>query len=312
VGLEQMLRRRQINGRSRGRSLRFRFAMPAFPADLAEMLRWRLARIAELLRWPFERLAWAIERKLLWPLRERLAGSGPLGPKAGAAALATVAVAAVLAGALLLPQGNGDREEVASQAKVAVVTAQPTAPAPSGRPRGHVLKGVAPTFGVGKGVDVGGASDTEASEGGGAELNAGSPGAEAASASEEAAASDEAAATTSSAKSEPAGPAAMKIARRFSEAFVFYEIGQRPARWEAVFAETATPELASALEERPPRQPADAKVPKARVLNLVPGPRAGRAYTVSVSLLRVGVTSELRLSLQKEKDGGWHVVQVLG
>ena len=103
----------------------------------------------------------------------------------------------------------------------------------------------------------------------------------------------------------------MKVARRFSEAFVFYEIGQRPARAKAVFGETATAELATALGERPPRLPADAKVPKARVVNLVPGPRAGKAYTVSVSLLRVGLTSELRLELSK-KNGSWLITDVRG
>jgi hypothetical protein len=103
----------------------------------------------------------------------------------------------------------------------------------------------------------------------------------------------------------------MKVARRFSEAFVFYEIGQRPARAQAVFDETATAELATALGERPPRLPADAKVPKARVVNLVPGPRAGKAYTVSVSLLRVGLTSELRLELNK-KQGSWVITDVRG
>jgi hypothetical protein len=103
----------------------------------------------------------------------------------------------------------------------------------------------------------------------------------------------------------------MKVARRFSEAFVFYEIGKRPQRAKTVFTETATPELADALGERPPRQPERADVPKARVVNLVPGPRAGKAYTVSASLLRVGLTTELRLELNKKK-GQWLVTDVRG
>ena len=41
------------------------------------------------------------------------------------------------------------------------------------------------------------------------------------------------------------------------------------------------------------------KVPKAKVLNIVAGPRHGDTYTLSVSLLRVGVTSELRIDMQK-------------
>ena len=47
------------------------------------------------------------------------------------------------------------------------------------------------------------------------------------------------------------------------------------------------------------------------MVNLVPGPRAGKAYTVSVSLLRVGLTSELRLELNK-KQGNWLVTDVRG
>jgi hypothetical protein len=103
----------------------------------------------------------------------------------------------------------------------------------------------------------------------------------------------------------------MKVARRFTEAFVLYEIGKRPARAMAVFTETATPRLATALAGRPPRLPEGTEVPKARVLNLVPGPRRGKAYTVSASLLRVGITSELRLQM-KNQAGNWVVTDVRG
>jgi len=71
-----MLRRVQINGDPRGRSLRF------------------LSGLADVARWPFERAAWAIERGLLWPLRERFAGHAPSGRSAGAGALVAVAGAA--------------------------------------------------------------------------------------------------------------------------------------------------------------------------------------------------------------------------
>jgi hypothetical protein len=103
----------------------------------------------------------------------------------------------------------------------------------------------------------------------------------------------------------------MKVARRFAEAFVYYEVGERPARAETVFGETTTPQLAEALAGRPPRQPQSTAVPQARVVNLVPGPRAGTAYTVSVSLLRVGLTSELRLEMKKQK-GAWLITDVRG
>ncbi len=262
-----------------------------------------LVGIGDFVRWPFERAAWAIERGVLWPLRERLAGRTPSVRASGAVALAAIAVAAVAAGLLLRPGGEASSQRVA----VATPTSTPTAPPPSAtKPQGPALHGVAPSFGVGEGVGVskstGGDATTAETE---------TPSGAGETSVEPAQSEDGSGATTSSIKSVPAGPAAMKVARRFSEAFVFYEIGQRPAQAKAVFAETATPELATALGERPPRLPADAKVPKARVVNLVPGPRAGKAYTVSVSLLRVGLTSELRLELNK-KHGDWVVTDVRG
>jgi len=259
--------------------------------------------VAETVRWPFERAAWSIERRLLWPMRERFAGRSPTGRSAGAAALAGIAGAAVLTGVLLLPGGGKTpREQVAAPTRVAIATPEPESAEPSGRE----LQGVAPSFEVG-----GGSGSSQAADGTDTELEAESAGGSPVASDETSAAEEGAAAASSSKKPVPAGPAAMKVARRFSEAFVFYEIGERPARAKTVFGETATPQLASALDERPPRQPADAAVPKARVLNLVPGPRAGKAYTVSVSLLRVGLTSELRLELNK-KNGTWLVTDVRG
>lgn len=280
-----MLRRRHINADPRGRALRLAQAA------------------ADAIRWPFERAAWAIERRVLWPLRQRFAGRGPSAGVAGAAALAVLAAAAIVTGILWPPGSGGSREQAAAPAPVAVV---PPAPAAAEKPQGAALHGVPPSFDVGTGAGVAkaaGHSSATAAKASGTETEA----------SGETPAGDAAAATTSSAKPVPAGPEAMKVARRFSEAFVFYEVGERPARAETVFGETATPELASALSERPPRLPENAKVPKARVVNLVPGPREGKAYTVSVSLLRVGLTSELRLSLvPDEKSGSWKVMDVLG
>lgn len=261
-----------------------------------------LRGIVEIVRWPFERLAWLLERRLVWPLRERAAGLDPSGRNAGAAALAAIAVAAVLAGVLLLPGSDAPRERVAATAGVAIA---PPGLQPQAEPQGPALQGAPPSFGVGNGVGV------SEPAGGGASATGSEASGDEAETSGEASLPEEGAATTSSKVPVPAGPAAMKVARRFSEAFVFYEIGERPARARTVFGETATPQLATALGERPPRLPADAKVPKARVVNLVAGPRAGKAYTVSVSLLRVGLTSELRLELNK-RQGDWVVTDVRG
>ena len=67
------------------------------------------------------------------------------------------------------------------------------------------------------------------------------------------------------------------------------------------------------------RPPVKAKVPRAKVLNVVAGPSQGSVYKVSVSLLRVGVTSELRLDMERIKAAGksgksaeWRVINVLG
>jgi hypothetical protein len=304
--LEQMLRRRQINADSWGRIARFRFA-------IADAVRWRFGRLFERLAWPFERLAWAVERWLLWPLRERTAGLGPSGRVAGAGALAAVAVAAVAAG-VLLSDGNGAEsvERTARPARVADVVPPSSAGDES---QGPALQGVPPSFGVSKGVGVATErGDASSGQGGAtAEAEASGPAGKAPSVEASGAGAEAgAAATASSAKPVPAGPAAMKVARRFSEAFVFYEIGRRPARVKTVFEATATPRLAEALEERPPRLPERAKVPKAKVVNLVPGPRHGRDYTVSVSLLRVGLTSELRVTMHADKSGAWKVSEILG
>jgi hypothetical protein len=282
-----MLRRHHINADPRGRSVRF------------------LLGLADIAPWPFERLAWLLESRLIWPLRERLAGRAPSHALA-ATALACLAAAAVAVavGVVWSSGGNGSSQDVAATpARLAIATpAEPRAE----EPQGPALHGVAPTFGVGRGVGVS-KSEADAESSSDTETPSATSEASAAGTQPEGGAG----ATTSSAKPVPAGPAAMKVARRFSEAFVFYEVGEHPARAKAVFGETAVPQLATALAERPPRLPADSKVPKARVVNLVPGPRAGRAYTVSVSLLRLGLTSELRLELGKEK-GEWLVTDVRG
>jgi hypothetical protein len=296
--LEQMLRRRQINANPGGRIVRFGLG------------------IADAARWPFERLAWTTERWLVWPLRERTAGLGPSGRVAGGGVLAAVAAAAVLAG-VLLSDGHGTEsvERTASPARVADVA--PTSSAATGS-QGPALQGVPPSFDVSKGAGVArqSADKSSGSEGAGAtEAEAGGETGEAGggeAGGEDVAAEAGAGATASSAKPAPAGPEAMKVARRFSEAFVFYEIGQRQARVKTVFEQTATPRLAGSLEERPPRLPERARVPKAKVVNLVAGPRRGRDYTVSVSLLRVGLTSELRITMRHDKTDGWQVSEILG
>lgn len=302
-------KRRQINAKPEGRRIRallaaaggrVRDVVGAFEEHLLWPIVDRLRSVGDAARWPLERLVWTIERRLLWPLQKRAAGLPVPGRAAGATTLAAVALLAVAVGVLSLTGGDSADE---ARGPVAVAPTASPAPAPPEESDGRTLEGIAPSFGTG-GVAAGASSD-------GDEVAVESSGGDASAVATVGADEEDAAATSSSEKPVPAGPAAMRVARRFSEAFVLYEIGERPARASTVFAETATPGLATALAERPPRQPEGTEVPKARVLNLVPGPRRGKAYTVSASLLRVGVTSELRLQM-KNQAGNWVVTDVRG
>jgi hypothetical protein len=117
-----------------------------------------------------------------------------------------------------------------------------------------------------------------------------------------------------SVRSEPAGkPSAppAQVSWEFAQAFVGYEVGQTNDETNTVFTETATKQLAKALGENPPRLPANGKVPKARVLNVVLGAAAKDQVTASVSIVRLRAISEIRLILTKTGDA-WRVAQVLG
>lgn len=111
----------------------------------------------------------------------------------------------------------------------------------------------------------------------------------------------------------PSGPGPDAVAWRFSQAFVDYEIGRPGAKTGLIFAETAVPELAKALGEDPPRLPNGTPVPAARVLNVVLAEQTPKTAVASVSLLRVGNVSEVRLTLSLDpKDKTWKVSEVLG
>jgi hypothetical protein len=115
---------------------------------------------------------------------------------------------------------------------------------------------------------------------------------------------------------EPSGPpapkAAKQVARRFAEAFVVYEVGGVDTKVRKAFKQTSTKQLSRSLLQRPPRQPANVKVPQAKVVNVVAGPSKGEVYTLSVSLLRVGVTSELRIQMEQGVGKKWQVTNVFG
>jgi hypothetical protein len=108
----------------------------------------------------------------------------------------------------------------------------------------------------------------------------------------------------------PSTPPA-QISWQFAQAFVSYEVGQSDDQTSAVFHQTATKPLAKALAKDPPRLPANGKVPKASVLNVVLGAAAKDQITASVSLVRLRAISEIRLVLTRTGND-WRVAQVLG
>lgn len=108
----------------------------------------------------------------------------------------------------------------------------------------------------------------------------------------------------------PSAPPA-RVAWRFAQAFVRYEVGQGDKLTGAAFDSTATKALAKSLAADPPRLPAGHKVPQARVLNVVLANATKTQMTASVSLVRLRAMSEVRLTLILANNE-WRVAQVLG
>jgi len=252
-----------------------------------------LRRIADAARWPFERAVWTIERGVVWPLEERTDSWDESLRAASAGGLALLAAGAVALGALLASGGGSTTQlgEVSAPAPTpAPLTAQPESES--------VLHGAAPDFAA--------ATDEAPSKGSSAEVGAGT-------ATQTGDTALEGSPQATAAPMVAAGPAATKVAHRFAGAFVLYETGKTTPKVRATFAETATPQLAHALLRRPPRLPANTEVPKAKVVNIVPGPKRGDTYMMSVSLLRVGITSELRIDVGRdEKSGEFQVEHIDG
>jgi hypothetical protein len=284
--------------------------------------------VADAVKWPFQRIAWAIENHIVWPIREETAGWSRGTRAWSVVALVLLAGGGVAAGIAISNPSSGATQVVTLPGPGG---ASPTAHHAAVRPSGPVLEGIAPNFDSAAGAGNGKSSGQEEviSSGGATHGGEGVAAAGAKAANEPTPADSESGAAASG--PEVAGPAAIKVARRFADAFVLYEIGKTSAHVRKVFAETASPDLAKALLRRPPRLPSNVKVPKARVLNVVVGPTRGDTYTLSVSLLRVGVTSELRLDMKRvpqepgggsgdaptggsegEKELAWQVTDVTG
>jgi hypothetical protein len=269
--------------------------------------------IADAVKWPFERAAFAVQRSLIWPLEDR-AGSANRPTRAVAFAAVVLLAAGVGVAGLLWAAPDGPNKP--GTTSVATETAQPLAavkPAPE-KPAGPTLHGAAPDFKAAAAEPSSGAdavkSPTEATTSTSSSASSSATTSSSAAATEKASSSS--APKASTAPGPPAGPEAISVARNFSSAFVRYETGHSDITVRKAFDASASPELSRSLLRRPPRLPANVTVPKAKVVNIVAAPSHGRVYPVSVSLLRVGVTSELRLEMEQLQDKSWQVTNVLG
>lgn len=269
-----------------------------------------------------EDLKLALRDDVLWPVQDAFLALRDAGRSTilGAAALMLIVVVgayAVVSSELSTPEAQtppvAATSAAAPAAKRVVVKA---APKPAPKP---TLQGATPVF---KAPAKGGRSkqhaastadaSTSASAAPVAAGNTGNAATDTISSSPAAQPADASSAADTSVKGPPAGPAAVAVARKFADAFVVYETGGTTSTVRQAFKATATPVVTKALLQRPPHQPAGIKVPKAKVLNVVPAPSHDRIYPVSVSLLRVGATSELRLELEQLKNKQWRVANVLG
>jgi hypothetical protein len=316
-----LFRRRRNTGdgrRAGASSLRSAIADTAWYAQdrLIVGLRQGVPAAVEVVKWPVERLVWALQRGLVWRLEDR---AGELGAPARAVsfgALMLLAAAVGVAGLLWTANPGGKTPPVALQA-VEVAAPQTPVPAAAEPEPQPTLAGAAPVFkpAAGKGSDRVDEADepaTATTSADSAVADEALPSSSPAAGTEGEAASSSSAAKAAALEGPPAGPEAIAVARDFATAFVLYETGETEMDVRRVFQQTATPELARALLRRPPRLPANVEVPEAKVLNVVPAPSHGKVYPVSVSLLRVGLTSELRLEMEQLKGDRWQVTNVLG
>jgi hypothetical protein len=273
----------------------------------------RMLGMFERATWPLRRLIWRIEEKVFWPLADALRGRGEhaapieLGGERPRRrpdlriALATVGGAAVVGigiAALIVGTGGGSATTTAPLGAGAIATGTPP-PASVGAKAGTAdpnhLQGVTPDFKAAAKATPPQASAKTQAETQTSPLQG----------------------TNSKPSSIPPGvaddAAALQTAQDFAGAFVLYEVGRTNPKVKKTFAQTATPGLVKALKARPPRQPGSVKVPKAKVQNVVlstPQDK-GRLIEASVSLLRLGALSELRLTLT-HRHGAWAVSEVRG
>ncbi len=258
----------------------------------------------------------ALRERVLWPLGDRFLGLDDSARAIVAGAAVVLALTIGIGGYSLVSSDGGDSADAPTVALKSDPTPAPAPAKPEPKPAPDpTLQGAAPVFkpsSQDKPSKVDGSKPVEEeAPAAGASANTGNPATDTFSTDASAAAAG-ATASKASVEGPPAGPAAIAVARKFADAFVVYETGGETSVVRRAFKATAAPQVTKALLQRPPRQPAGVKVPEAKVLNVVPAPSHDRVYPVSVSLLRVGATSELRLEMEQLKNKQWRVVDVLG
>jgi hypothetical protein len=264
-----------------------------------------------------EDLSLALREHLLWPVEDSFLALGDRGRAAVAGGAVVLALGIGIGGYSLVAGGDEGQPTVRQVAAAVDSTARtkPVKAKPKPKPE-PTLQGSKPVFKAREHEDPAAVEGSQAINAQHGPATFGQTGNAATDTISSRPAPDppraSASASASTVEGPPAGPAAVAVARKFAEAFVVYETGGDKSDVRKAFKATATPELTRALLRRPPRQPAGVKVPKAKVLNIVPAPSRGEIYPVSISLLRVGTTSELRLELEQLKNKQWRVVNVLG
>ncbi len=302
----------------------------------------RMRGVFERLTWPVRKLAWKLEERVFWPLGD-VFRRGPKTPAIEPAEPEAIEIAPELAPTAWPTPAPGATEDAGEKVK-RFRTPFGGRIDTSMREATLVLGTVAAAIGIGIGVAtvLGHSSDSPqsnsvaarptslqapaadpATPSGPATLRGVAPNFKASNDSGSPTAAKAAtdapatpvAKTNSKPSSIPAGvaktAAAIETARTFSGAFVLYEIGKTNAKVRKAIEGTATPGLAKALAERPPRLPNSVNVPTAKVQNIVLGTEEGKKIEASVSLLRLGTLSELRLTLTRTKDA-WLVSEVRG
>jgi len=255
--------------------------------------------------WPVRRAYWFVEKHLLWPIADsfrKLSAAISRGfryrsPIAyiGATMLLTLTGAAIAAAVYFHNEAKDSETPITAQVPTdpeTVIATTPTPPptlpsAPADQAKDDdTLKGVVPNFETSS--DKTGKTDKSST---GDQNSSSLPD------------------TVVRPTEKPSSPP-LKVAHSFAMTFVDYEVGKKGVAKE--FEKTATTKLSKELKQDPPRQPSNGNIPKATVMNVVKGKKNGGTLDVSVSLMRSGATSELRLALEEGKKNEWLVSEVRG